>query len=137
MPDATTPNPWAAAVARLPRTTPRAHRGRDLSGLDCVGLVLWVYRAAGHDLSALDLPYCAAAEKKRAQWGLLVSQLRRRFDPVDVFDLRDGDVVVFHNHLGVVCGGLVYHMGRTAVRATRLGTVRPAVSAAFRLKERV
>jgi cell wall-associated NlpC family hydrolase len=92
-------------------------------GLDCTGLVLWLYGQSGLDLYPLDLPYGEEAQRdsRNAARAAAIAVSRGGFAQVRPFDatrLRTGDMVVIRAglpglprtaHLGIVVDEDVYH----------------------------
>lgn len=120
---------------------PRLHRGRTPAGMDCAGLILWVYRAVGVDLSPLDRPYSArhAATSKGTE--MMLEALASRFTDVTPSSLRcrdrDGDVWVVQYddgrmHAGVFARGMLYHISDRLHR-TAAQKMRPRLHRSFRL----
>jgi hypothetical protein len=92
-------------------------------GLDCVGLVLCVYTLRGIDITDLDVPYGIRDALLWRRAGVIVQRLGRKFDPVTLDAVREGDVLVSRrgseSHLGVVAGQSVYQMtGRGLCRCS-------------------
>jgi hypothetical protein len=131
---------FPAAVAALPARVPALHRGRDPRvGLDCAGLLLWVYRAAGAPFDAADRPY-GRRDALRIDLSGVVGGTGRFADVTAAVAGRlgdaDGDVWVIDGrpapHYGVQVGGLVYHM-TDELHRTAAAALRPRVARAFRL----
>jgi hypothetical protein len=109
-----------AAAESLSPDTPRQEHGRTPEeGLDCLGLVIWLYEQAGVPLTYLDRPYSrleSTAHPRRATLrAVAIGTLHGPFRIVKAFDhhyWRDGDVVLISEptmHLGVVANGNIYH----------------------------
>ena len=135
---------FRVATTRVPIDAPRRHHGRTPEeGFDCVGLVLFLYREAGHGIDELDMPYGErdARRPQRREW--ITARLATRFGTLaEHVRFRDGDVLLIGNtarqlHLGVVVNDLVFQMGADRVRRVPLARVAPWVGMAFRLKETV
>lgn len=109
-------SPWEAAISRLPRQIRWVHHGRDPRvGLDCVGLVLCVYSQRGIDIVDLDVPYGIRDFRTHRRAGVVFERLARKFDPVPLHRVMEGDVLATRcegapSHLAIVIGPSVYQM---------------------------
>lgn len=143
---ASTTDRWRAAARAVAGCPGYVHRGRDpRTGLDCIGLVLAMYRAAGESIDELDVPYGERDATRASRRELLLRVLARRFDPVRATgpgDCRDGDVLDVRRrapgepeiHLGVVVGGEMVDLASARVRRSRLVAAWPYVGAVYRLR---
>ncbi|MGE5609170.1 MAG: NlpC/P60 family protein [Bacillota bacterium] len=109
-------SPWEQALSRLPRQIRWVHHGRDPHvGLDCVGLILCVYRSRGIDLADLDVPYGRRDFLRFRRAGVVFERLLRWFREVPFHALAEGDVLATRcegapSHLAIVVGQRVYQM---------------------------
>lgn len=120
---------------------PYKHRGRDLKGLDCYGLIICIYKDLGFKLWDIEEEYDENwswkgknhfIENYHQQW--------RRIEVPDVFD-----VVLFSNSKGIANhGGVVLSEGRF-IHTCKQGTIisrlsdpgwRKRIEGFYRLKER-
>ena len=133
---------FKAALNRIPFSTPWTSHGRDpAKGLDCLGLVLLVYRYAGVPQDDLDVPYGKSDQNKPHRVPLIIRQLERRFWRVPTAfpaECEDGDILVVgqekHNHVGIVADGCFVEQTVRRVKVTRLSILWPEVTAVYRLK---
>jgi cell wall-associated NlpC family hydrolase len=123
---------FSAALRQIPLDVPYRHHGRSVeTGLDCIGLVLAVYRLAGCPLDDLDEPYGIRDALRPERARRLIAKTCMRFTKQDVTasrQCRDGDLLLMGdnhhiNHLAMVVDGTMVQM------AGKIGTVsgRPAV----------
>ena len=130
---------WAQAIAAVAPRVTWVHHGRDPDkGMDCVGLILCVYRIKGIDLFDLDVPYSIRDYQKRRRAGLVVERLLRRFREVPLTGaLEDGDVLVTRcdrapSHLAIVVGDWTWQMTAQGLYRMRPTAVLRYTEKAFR-----
>jgi cell wall-associated NlpC family hydrolase len=115
---------------------PYKHKGRDLSGLDCWGLIMCVYKDNGFEVSDFDIDYDENwqfkgenhfLENYHLQWEKI--DLPKVFDVVLLF--KDG----VPNHAGIVLShGKVLHTCRSGTVVSRLFTFKGKIEGYYRLK---
>jgi cell wall-associated NlpC family hydrolase len=129
---------WEIRVTRsVDRQIRWVHHGRDpRTGLDCVGLVIWVYRQCGIDLSDLDLPYGVRECTRARSQATLQRRLEKRFAPV-TGDLAEGDVLLLRGeaHLAIVVKGGVWYMNAEGLNRLSQAAALPLIRRAYRYKE--
>ncbi|MGE5609982.1 MAG: hypothetical protein ACM359_12060 [Bacillota bacterium] len=133
-------SPWEAAISRLPRRIPWVHHGRDPHvGLDCVGLILCVYRMRGIDIADLDVPYGIRDFRRYRRAGVVFDRLVRKFDPAPLDGLVEGDVLATRcegapSHLAIVAGERVYQMTAAGLWSSSIPNALLTTERAFRYR---
>jgi len=115
---------------------PYLHRGRDLSGLDCWGLIIMAY--ADIDIKVIDL------ERYEKDWALkdgnlFVENYYTAWKPIPANDLKLMDVILFKNFKGIASHAGLYlsadkfiHGSKQGVVITRLSAWKERIDGAFR-----
>lgn len=131
-------------ASMMPKTIPWKHHGRDLDGMDCVGMIFWFYRMAENPIDHLDLPYVESDAKAWEFTRIAMDRMENEF--IDVTEAvrcglyQDGDIVFLMKrevpglHFGIVIGDLVYEM-TTRLKKTAMQFCRVEISKAFRLEK--
>lgn len=99
------------ALARTYIGTPFLHQGRSRIGIDCVGLLIEVFRQCGRDVVDLE------AYARDPHHGLLEDMLQRN-GCVPVLDWRAGDVAAIHFAQRPDAGGRLAPVNRHAALIT-------------------
>lgn len=123
----------------LAHPVPYVHHGRSPQGLDCIGLIFWVYRQIGLSIDHLDVPYSENDAHRPTRVRQILRQLAKTFDRLHPFDpLLDGDVVLIRNdgkdanHLGLFMEGRLWHMSGKSIAPIALYRIAAHIDAAFR-----
>lgn len=129
------------SLRNIDRNVKFLHHGRDNKGMDCVGLILFVYKNAGLNIDHLDTAYSESdANKPHRAPTMIARQLSKEFSntQMECFESAcDGDVLVIGNpinsHVGIVVGPYCFEMTRDkGIRKTELKDVWEFVSAVYR-----
>jgi cell wall-associated NlpC family hydrolase len=130
------------AADRLPTLLPRVHRGRNPDeGMDCLGLVLWLYKDSGHPIPFLEMPYAERDQNSPRMWDRAIkvasSMMSDASDETKAGLDRDGDIWVFKDEsggvgVGVYIDGEVLAMYDT-LRRRNADSIRVYVKRSFRL----
>lgn len=131
------------AMKAISPNVPWVHHGRDSDGgLDCIGLVLELYRRAGLSIDNLDIAYGYRDADRAHRNPLIVGQLLKKFDPIAVQtprETREGDVIligsVHQNHIAVIIGSCAVEVSKKGLVVTGLSRMWGHVTAIYRHKE--
>jgi cell wall-associated NlpC family hydrolase len=133
---------FVRALASLPPKIPFVVHGRDpATGLDCIGFVLAVYRAAGEPIDDLDVPYGRTDVRNPTRQPLMINRLRLRFVEVKANwdELQDGDLLVMgrerDNHIAIVVDSRIHEMTPKGRMVHRSPAVWEWVTSVFRFRE--
>lgn len=128
------------ALAAVPVSVPYLSHGRDpKTGLDCIGMVLAVYKNAGINIDDLDVPYSRRDESRPDRATLMVNRLALGFVEIPKTtpnNCREGDVLVIgkneNNHLALFINGMVVEMTKNRIQTFKVIRVWEHVSRIFR-----
>lgn len=99
--------------------TPYKHRGRDLQGLDCWGLILLVYADLGIKLWDIEDEYVKDWFQKQRNY--FIENYHREWQRVERHEIFDG--VLFTNNKGIVNHAGIYIGNNKFLHTCKLGTI--------------